>query len=175
MTGGNAGFAERFHGRCDERRRTHHNNVCRILLKQHPESASKIGFLAYANITLPPQRNIVAEKPLVAYLAPIDIDPNHGMDDPRSPPRQEYREMMYRWAQVMQGRVAIYDYDQGMLVWRDIPNPAIAAIRQDIKHYRKAGILGISTESRGAMATTFLNLHVRLQLAWNPDADVPSP
>jgi hypothetical protein len=94
------------------------------------------------------------------------------MDDPRSPPRQEYREMMYRWAEVMQGRLVIYDYDQGMLVWRDIPNPSIAAVRQDIKHYRKAGILGVSTESRGALATTFLNLFVRLQLLWNPDADV---
>jgi hypothetical protein len=151
---------------------TFYNNVCRILLKQHPDSASKIGFLAYANITLPPQRNIVAEKPLVAYLAPIDIDPNHGMDDPRSPPRQEYREMLYRWAKVMQGRVVIYDYDQGMLVWRDLPNPAIASIRPDIQHYRKAGIMGISTESRGAFATTWLNLFIRQQLYWNPDADV---
>ncbi|MFM8471467.1 MAG: DUF4838 domain-containing protein [Limisphaerales bacterium] len=149
-----------------------YNGVARRLTQAHPTSPAKIGFLAYANITLPPQRDILAEKPLVAYLAPIDIDPIHGMDDPKSPPRQEYREMMYRWAHVMQGRVAIYDYDQGMLVWRDMPNPAITAIRQDIKHYRKAGILGISTESRGAMATTFLNLHVRLQLAWNPDADV---
>jgi len=43
----------------------------------------------------------------VAYLAPIDIDPIHGMDSPRSPPRQEYRAMLYRWAQVMQGRVVI--------------------------------------------------------------------
>jgi len=151
---------------------TFYNGVARRLVKEHPASPAKIGFLAYANITLPPQRNIIAEKPLVAYLAPIDIDPVHGMDDPKSPPRQEYREMMYRWAQVMQGRVAIYDYDQGMLVWRDIPNPAIASIRQDIKHYRRAGILGVATESRGAMATTFLNLHVRLQLCWNPDTDV---
>lgn len=151
---------------------TFYNNVAKQLVKEHPNSPAKIGFLAYANITLPPQRNIIAEKPLVAYLAPIDIDPNHGMDDPKSPPRQEYRAMLYRWAQVMQGRVAIYDYDQGMLVWRDLPNPSIAAIRQDYKHYRQAGILGVATESRGAMATTFLNLFVRLQLAWNPDADV---
>ena len=151
---------------------TFYNNVARRLQAEHPTSTAKIGFLAYANITLPPQRNVIAEKPLVAYLAPIDIDPIHGMDDPKSPPRQEYREMMYRWAQVMQGRVVIYDYDQGMLVWRDLPNPAIASIRQDIQHYRKAGILGVATESRGAMATTFLNLHVRLQLCWNPDTDV---
>ena len=151
---------------------TFYNNVARRLQAEHPASTAKIGFLAYANITLPPQRNIIAEKPLVAYLAPIDIDPIHGMDDPKSPPRQEYRDMMYRWSQVMQGRVVIYDYDQGMLVWRDLPNPAIASIRQDIQHYRKAGILGVSTESRIAMATTFLNLHVRLQLYWNPDTDV---
>ena len=151
---------------------TFYNNVSRILTKQFPESPSRIGFLAYANITLPPQRNLVAEKPLVAYLAPIDIDPNHGMDDPRSPPRQEYREMLYRWSKVMQGRVVIYDYDQGMLVWRDLPNPALTALRQDIHHYRKAGIMGISTESRGAFATTFLNLFIRQQLYWNPDAEV---
>jgi hypothetical protein len=94
------------------------------------------------------------------------------MDDPRSPPQQEYRDILYRWAEVMQGRVAIYDYDQGMLVWRDIPNPAFATIRDNMKHYRKAGILGVATESRGAIATVFLNLHMRGQLMWNPDADM---
>ena len=46
------------------------------------------------------------------------------------------------------------------------------AFAQDVKHYRKAGILGIGTESRGATATTFLNLYFRGQLMWNPDADV---
>ncbi|MCM8816085.1 MAG: DUF4838 domain-containing protein, partial [Candidatus Omnitrophica bacterium] len=135
-------------------------------------SKAKIGFLAYAKMTIPPGRDIVAKEPLVAYLAPIDIDPIHGMDDPESPPRQEYKEMMYKWAKVMQGRVVIYDYDQGMLVWRDIPNPSIGSIRQDIKHYRNAGILGIDTESRGAFATTFINLYIRGRLMWNPDEDV---
>ncbi len=149
-----------------------YNKVADRLLKQYPTSKARIGFLAYSNITLPPQREVAAAKPLVAYLAPIDVDPIHGMDDPKSPPRQEYREMMYRWAKVMQGRVVIYDYDQGMLVWRDLPNPSIASIRQDVKHYRKAGILGLSTESRGAMATVFLNLHVRGRLYWDPDTDV---
>jgi len=33
-------------------------------------------------------------------------------------------------------------------------------------------VLGLSTESRGAMATVFLNLHVRGQLMWNPQTDV---
>lgn len=151
---------------------TLYNKVADRLLKQYPDSKSKIGFLAYGNLTIPPQRKMVASKPLVAYLAAIDVDPIHGMDDPKSPPRQEYRDMMYRWAGVMQGRVVIYDYDQGMLVWRDVPNPSIRAVRQDVKHYRKAGLLGVSTESRNAIATVFLNLHVRGQLYWNPDADV---
>jgi hypothetical protein len=151
---------------------TLYNKVSDRLLKQYPDSKSKIGFLAYGNLTIPPQRKMTAARPLVAYLAAIDVDPIHGMDDPKSPPRQEYRDMMYRWAEVMQGRVVIYDYDQGMLVWRDIPNPSIGAVRQDVKHYRKAGILGVSTESRNAIATTFLNLYVRGQLYWNPDADV---
>ncbi len=151
---------------------TLYNKVSDRLLKAHPNSTARIGFLAYGNLTIPPQRKIVAAKPLVAYLAAIDIDPIHGMDDPKSPPRQEYKDMMYRWSEVMQGRVVIYDYDQGMLVWRDLPNPSIQSIRQDIKHYKKAGILGVSTECRNATATVFLNLHVRAQLYWNPDADV---
>ena len=151
---------------------TLYNKVADRLLKQHPDSKSKIGFLAYGNLTAPPQRKMTASKPLVAYLAAIDVDPIHGMDDLKSPPRQEYREMMYRWAEVMQGRVVIYDYDQGMLVWRDVPNPSIQAVRQDVKHYRKAGILGVSTESRNAIATVFFNLHFRGQLYWNPDANV---
>ncbi len=151
---------------------TFYNNVANNLLQKHPDSSSRIGFLAYGNITIPPQRDITAAPPLVAQLAPIDIDPNHGMDDPRSPTRQEYREMMYRWAKVMDGRLIIYDYDQGMLVWRDLPNPSHQAFRQDVKHYRDAGILGIATETRGAIATTFLNFYIRCQLMWNPDLDV---
>ncbi len=151
---------------------TFYNNVAETLLQQHPQSTAKIGFLAYANLTLPPvQVNHVA-KPLVAYLAPIDVDPNHGMDSPVSGPRRELKDMVYKWSAVMDGRVVIYDYDQGMLVWRDIPNPSHHAFRQDVKHYEQAGILGVDTESRNAIATIFLNLHFRGQLMWNPQADV---
>jgi hypothetical protein len=151
---------------------TFYNKTAELLLKESPNSQSKIGFLIYSNITMPPVRDISAAKPLVGYLAPIDIDPIHGMDDPRSGPRREYKEMLYRWAKVMQGRLAIYDYDQGMLVWRDLPNPSHQAFWQDVKHYQTAGILGVDTECRGAMATIFTNLYVRGQLLWNPDADV---
>jgi len=151
---------------------TLYNGAAKRLLEKHPNSTAKIGFLAYTNITIPPQKVLKAEKPLVAYLAPIDIDPIHGMDDPNSPPRQEYRAIMERWAKIMEGRVIIYDYDQGMLVWRDLPAPSIQSFRQDVKHYRDAGVLGISTESRGALATTFFNIYLRSQLMWNPDANV---
>jgi len=149
-----------------------YNNVAQILQKKHPASKGKIGFLAYANMTIPPVRKMTAERSLYCELAPIDIDPIHGMNDARSPPRQEYRDMMYKWAKVMQGRLCIYDYDQGMLVWRDIPNPSHQAFEQDVQHYRRAGILGVNTESRNAIATTFLNLHIRARLLWNPDEDV---
>ncbi len=151
---------------------TLYNKVARTLRAKYPASPTRLGGLAYSNATLPPQRVTQVEPNVVMWLAPIDIDPNHGMDDANSPPRQEYKAMMYRWAQVLDGRLAIYDYDQGQLVWRDLPNPSHHAFAQDVKHYRKAGILGISTESRGAAATTFLNLYFRLQLMWNPDADV---
>jgi hypothetical protein len=149
-----------------------YNNVAEILMSKYPESGSKIGFLAYSNNTIPPVKTKIAKPPLVAYLAPIDIDPIHGMDSPDSPPRQEYKEMMYKWAKVMEGRLVIYDYDQGMLVWRDIPAPSLSSVRQDMKHYRNAGILGVDTESRGAFATTFINLYIRARLMWNPDEDV---
>jgi len=149
-----------------------YNNLCAVLLAKHPDSASRIGFLAYSNMTLPPVRDVVAAKPLVAYLAPIDIDPVHDMDDPDSPPRREYRDMLYRWAKVMRGRLAVYDYDQSMLVWRDIPNPLVPrAFLHDVRHYRKAGILGVDTESRNAIGTTFYNLYLRGQALWYPDLD----
>jgi len=151
---------------------TLYNSVAKTLREKYPKSPTLIGGMAYANVTIPPQRVLSIEPNIVMWLAPIDIDPNHGMDDPRSPPRQEYREMMYRWAELTEGRLVIYDYDQGQLVWRDLPNPSHFAFAQDVKHYRKAGILGIGTESRGAAATTFLNLFFRGQLMWNPDSDV---
>jgi hypothetical protein len=148
-----------------------YNKVADQLVKAAPDSKSRIGFLIYSNITLPPVRDVVAAKPLVGYLAPIDFDPIHGMDDPKSGPRREYRAVMEKWAKVMQGRLVIYDYDQSMLVWRDLPNPSHQAFRHDVKHYLKAGILGVDTESRGATATLLTNLYMRGQLLWNPSED----
>lgn len=151
---------------------TLYNNVAAILRVRHPASRAKIGGLAYANATLPPRIVRKVEPNLVMWIAPIDIDPNHAMDDPRSPPRQAYGHMVQGWTQVVDGRLAIYDYDQSMLVWRDLPNPSHHVFARDVKLYRAAGILGFGTESRGAFATTFLNLFFRGQMMWNPDADV---
>lgn len=149
-----------------------YSGVLRNLRTRHPDSRSKIGLLAYSNMTLPPVRDVELDRALFVDLAPIDIDPSHGIDDPRSPARAEYGEMMRRWAKVTKGRLTIYDYDQGMLVWRDLPNPSHMAFRHDVQHYRLAGILGVDTESRNALVTTFINLHLRAQLLWNPDVDV---
>jgi hypothetical protein len=80
--------------------------------------------------------------------------------------------MVYKWAELLGGRLAIYDYDQGMLIWRDLPNPSHHVFAVDIRHYARAGILGVGTESRGAAATTFLNLFFRGQLMWNPNVDL---
>jgi hypothetical protein len=157
---------------CTDAFLTFYNKTAEILMREAPSSRAHIGFLIYSNITLPPVKDFTAAKPLVGYLAPIDFDPIHGMDDPRSAPRREYKAILYKWAKVMQGRLVIYDYDQNMLVWRDIPDPSHQAFAQDVKHYRKAGILGVDTESRGAMATVFTNLYLRGQLLWNPDANV---
>ncbi|WP_225421250.1 DUF4838 domain-containing protein [Sphingomonas parva] len=150
---------------------TLYNNVARILRQKHPDSASLLGGMAYVNVTRPPLKVRTVAPNLVMWIAPIDIDPNHAMDDPRSPPRNEYREMVGRWSELMDGRLAIYDYDQGMLVWRDLPNPSHHVFARDVKIYRDQGILGVQTESRGALATTFLNLFFRGQLMWDPDAD----
>ena len=151
---------------------TLYNNVGKILREKHPSSNAKIGGMAYANVTLPPKRVTRIEPNVVMWIAPIDIDPNHGMDDPKSPPRQEYKAMMYRWAELVSGRLAVYDYDPGMLIWRDMPAPSQYAFAQDVQHYAKAGILGIGTQSASATATTFLNLFFRGQLMWNPKADI---
>lgn len=149
-----------------------YNRIGSELKRLYPDSGSLLGFLAYSNLTLPPQRVLKTESNLLCYLAPIDIDPNHAFGDPRSPSKNDYWGAAKRWARVMQGRVIIYDYDQSMLVWRDLPNPSHHVISKDVKAYHQMGILGFSTESRGALATTFTNLHFRGQLYWNPDYDV---
>ncbi len=151
---------------------TLYNRVAAILRRKYPESKTTIGGLAYANVTMPPVSVKQLEPNIVIWLAPIFIDPNHGMDSPLSKERQDYRRWMETWAKLTHGQLLIYDYDQGMMVWRDIPNPSQQAFVQDVKHYAKSGILGIGTESRGAMATVFLNLYLRGQLMWNPDVNV---
>jgi len=149
-----------------------YNNVASTLHERHPESASRLGFLIYSNMFLPPDRAIKLAPSLFAMIAPIDLDPIHGMDDVRSPVRQEYRAILDKWAQLTEGRLTVYDYDQSMLVWRDLPNPSIQEFEQDVKHYRDAGILGIDTESRLALSTTFINLYLRGRLMWNPEQNV---
>jgi len=149
-----------------------YNRVCAELLKRHPDSRAHIGFLAYINLTLPPQRKITAARPLVAYLAAIDTDPNHPFTDKRRAWKGDYLGALRGWTEAMQGRVVIYDYDQSMLVWRDLPNPSHQVLQQEIKEYARLGILGFGTESRNAIATTFLNLYFRGQLYWNPNLDV---
>ena len=151
---------------------TLYNNVGKILREKHPNSNAKIGGMAYANVTLPPKKVTKVEPNVVMWIAPIDIDPIHSMDDPKSLPRQEYRDWMYEWSKIVEGRLAIYDYDQGQLVWRDIPAPSHRTFAADVKHYQKAGILGIGTESRNAIGTVFTNLHYRGQLMWNPNGDI---
>lgn len=149
-----------------------YNAVCEELWRLNPESRSLLTFLAYTNLTLPPQRSIEVSKRLVAFVAPIDIDPNHGLRSGRSPERTDYYHALKRWSEVMEGRVVIYDYDQSMLVWRDLPNPSHTVVAQDMKTYRELGLMGVSTESRNATATTFLNLFFRGQLSWDPDLDL---
>ena len=150
---------------------TLYNNIGRRLRTKYPLSRSKIGGMAYVNVTLPPVKTSRVEPNIVMWIAPIDIDPNHAMDDPRSASKGAYRTMVEQWSKLLPGRLGVYDYDQGMLVWRDLPNPSHHVFARDVKIYRKAGILGIQTESRGALATTFLNLFFRGQLMWNPDVD----
>jgi len=149
-----------------------YNNVADKLHERHPESASKLGFLIYSNMFLPPVRNMTLAPSLFGMIAPIDTDPIHGMGDPRSPERQEFRAIFDKWAKLTEGRLAMYDYDQSMLVWRDLPNPSIQEFEQDVKRYRDAGILGFDTESRLALATTFINLYLRGRLMWDPVTDV---
>src|SRR3954471_22229628 len=92
---------------------TFYNNVARILRTKFSSSHAKLGGMAYSNVTLPPKLVKNVEPNIVMWLAPIDIDPTHGMDDPKSLPRQEYKTMMYGWSELLNGRLAIYDYDQG--------------------------------------------------------------
>ncbi len=151
---------------------TFYNEVASALKKRHPESKAVIGFLGYTNITLPPQRNLAVAEPLALDLAPIDIDPNHSFEDPRSPSKQEFGEIVRRWSEIMKGKMTIYDYDQSSLLWRDIPNPSHQVFKNDVKLYRDLGIMGVNTESRNAIATIFTNLYFRGQLLWDPDVDV---
>ena len=148
------------------------NGVASRLRERHPESTAKIGFLIYSNMFLPPKRDIILELSLYGLIAPIDIDPIHPIGDPNSPPKAEYGQILDAWAKLLPGRLLVYDYDQSMLVWRDLPNPSHLAFAADVKRYRDAGVAGFTTETRMALATTGVNLYLRGRLMWNPDENV---
>ena len=42
----------------------------------------------------------------------------------------------------MQGRLAIFDYEQSMLVWHDLPKPGQQAFGREVQAYRAAAIWG---------------------------------
>ncbi len=148
-----------------------YNAVAETLQERHPASPSTIEIRADANFTLPPQRELPTNGRLLVDLVPQDIDPNHGIGDPRSPSKEEFAGILHQWARKMEGRVLIHDREPAMTLWRDLPNPSHHVFARDVRRYREEGILGVRTESRGAFATTFLNLHLRAQLLWNPDEE----
>lgn len=148
-----------------------YENVAEKLREKYPASGARIGFLIYSNMTLPPVLETRIDPMFFGVFAPIDFDPIHAMDDGRSPEKQDLRWILGKWTAILKGRIAIYDYDQSMLVWRDLPNPSHMAFERDVKIYRDLGVAGFVTESRNALATTFLNLHMRGRLMWDPDAN----
>ena len=148
------------------------NGVASRLRERHPESAAKIGFLIYSNMFLPPTRDTMLEPSLYGLIAPIDIDPIHPIGYPNSPSKAEFGVILDAWAKLLPGRLLVYDYDQSMLVWRDLPNPSHLAFATDVKRYRDAGVAGFTTETRLALATTGINLYLRGRLMWNPDENV---
>lgn len=145
--------------------------IAERLREKYPTSAARIGFLIYANMTLPPVRDTPIDPMFFGVFAPIDFDPIHAMGDERSPEKQDMKRSVEKWTTLLKGRIAIYDYDQSMLVWRDLPNPSHMAFERDVKTYRDMGVAGFVTESRNALATTFTNLYMRGRLMWDPDAD----
>lgn len=148
-----------------------YSKVAAKLRERYPSSASRIGFLIYSNMTLPPVLDAAIDPMFFGVLAPIDFDPIHSMDDSRAPEKGDLRWIMGKWGELLSGRLAIYDYDQSMLVWRDLPNPSHMAFARDVQIYRDAGVAGFVTESRNALATTFINLYMRGRLMWDPEAD----
>ena len=132
------------------------------------DSPAQLHFLVYSNMFVPPKRETHLEPALFAHVAPIDIDPIYAMGDPQSPPKNEYREILAKWLEMAHGRVIVYDYDQGMLVWRDLPAPSHLAFSKDVKLYRDLGVVGFTTETRMALATTVTNLYLRGRLIWIP-------
>lgn len=148
-----------------------YGNVASKLRDKYPSSISRIGFLIYSNMTMPPVRDVLIDPMFFGVLAPIDFDPIHAMDDPQAPDKGDLRWILGKWATLLKGRLAIYDYDQSMLVWRDLPNPSRMAFARDVKIYRDSGAVGFVTESRNALATTFINLYMRGRLMWDPDAE----
>lgn len=144
--------------------------IAERLREKHPTSGARIGFLIYANMTLPPVLDTPIDPMFFGAFAPIDFDPIHAMDDERSPEKQDMKRIVEKWTTLLKGRIAIYDYDQSMLVWRDLPNPSHMAFARDVKTYRDMGIAGFVTESRNALATTFTNLYMRGRLMWDADA-----
>jgi hypothetical protein len=74
-------------------------------------------------------------------------------------------------ADATQARLTIYDYDQSMLVWRDLPNPSHMAFRRGVNYYRDA-VIWVLTPRAGTRWRRLSLICICARLMWNPQEDI---
>ena len=143
------------------------NRVAERIAPEYPDVL--FGFLVYTYATLPPLTIRRVHPNLVPVLAPIDLDPVHPLGE--SPPTRELEAIIEGWTR-LSDHLLLYDYDQGMLVWRGLPESHLYKLRQDIPRLHRMGVKGFTTEARMTTFVTGLNHYLRYRLYWDVEADV---
>ena len=145
------------------------NNLAHEVTEEFPDRY--IVVLAYANRVRPPEG---LDRPwnenIIVQLARLRLSAVRPIGDERDFFARRHERTLKAWSRIAP-KMLIYDYDphadlSRMPFWRS------RAIAEDMRTYKKYGVIGFTTEGQPTYLRTGLNYYVRTRFMWDLESDV---
>lgn len=145
------------------------NRVLEELGDDYPDVM--IGWYVYAQHFQPPQYHEPNPR-IIATFAPIDIDRNRGMDNPMSPDRHIFRDIIDGWAEFEPKGMTYRGY-YNALACPQFPWSQIDRVRNEIPELHAKGLDRFRVEIiRQSWASSPITPYVAARVLWDIDTDV---
>lgn len=143
------------------------NHVAAAVARELPQVT--VEFIAYQNYLTPPPGTAFAPNTLVGFC-PISQSFTAPIDDPTNAVNKAYWDDLQEWKERadVAGRLYVYSYYR-KYAWQSLPVLIPHTIEREVRSYREAGVVGLSSYSEPGDWLTYELQHLALaRAAWDP-------